>query len=124
MSDVSSGFDERSNLEILGKEYGIKVMFLPKFHCELNPIESVWCYIKQYVRKYTDQTFDMMITLIGEAKDEFKNSNLNAKLWRRFWQAIHMYNSRLPYADVIKLLYGSRTAECKSHRKIYNTCNL
>lgn len=31
-----------SNLEMLAKELGVRVIFLPKFHCELNPIEQCW----------------------------------------------------------------------------------
>jgi transposase len=114
-------FDQRSNLEILAEEYGVLLMFLPKFHCELNPIESVWCFIKNFVRKHTDQTFDCMVRLIEEAKTLFNKSDINGKLWRRFWQAINMYNERVPYATVITYLYGSRTAEVKQHRQIYNT---
>ena len=39
-----------SNLEILAKELGVEVMFLPKFHCELNPIEQCWGYAKRVYR--------------------------------------------------------------------------
>ena len=105
---------------ILAEKYGVTLLFWPKFHCELNPIESVWCYIKQYVRKRTDQTYNKMIRLIEEAKQQFKSINLNAKLWRRFWQAINMYDKKLPYAQIIQLLYGNRKEENKSHRKIYD----
>jgi len=73
------------------------------------------------VRKHTDQTFDCMVRLIEEAKTLFNKSDINGKLWRRFWQAINMYNERVPYATVITYLYGSRTAEVKQHRQIYNT---
>lgn len=114
-------FDERSNLDILAEKYGVCVIFLPKFHCELNPIESVWCFIKNYVRKYTDQTFECMKRLIEEAKVKFGESDLNGKLWRRFWQAINMYKEGVPYAEIITNLYGSRKAEIKQHRQIYNT---
>jgi transposase len=105
----------------LAEKYGVTLLFWPKFHYELNPIESVWCYIKQYVRKRTDQTYDKMIRLIEEAKQQFKSINLNAKLWRRFWQAINMYDKKLPYVEIIQLLYGCRTAENQAHRRIYNT---
>jgi dsDNA-binding SOS-regulon protein len=114
-------FDERSNLEILGDKYGIKVLFLPKFHCELNPIESVWCFMKNFVRKRTDQRYETMLKLIEEAKEVFKQTNINIKLWRRFWQAINMYKSGQSYSEVIRLLYGAKTHEIKQHRQIYNT---
>ena len=34
-----------------------KVMFIPKFHCEINPIERVWCHAKQYTRAHCDYSF-------------------------------------------------------------------
>jgi len=46
-SDFSNG---ESNLEVLAKELGVEVMFLPKFHCELNPIEQCWGYAKRVYR--------------------------------------------------------------------------
>ena len=114
-------FDERTVLSIQAEKYGVELKYLPKFHCEMNPIESYWCFLKQFVRKRNDQTFDKCLILIEQAKQEFSKTNINAKLWRRFWQAIHMYQEKLPYEDVIKLLFGARTAENRSHRKIYNT---
>lgn len=32
------------------KECGFRVIFLPKFHCELNPIEQCWGYAKRLYR--------------------------------------------------------------------------
>jgi hypothetical protein len=114
-------FDERTNLEILAEKHNVKLLFSPKFHVELNPIEGFWCFLKQYIRKRTDQSFDSMFQLIQEAKIAFSKSNLNSKLWRRFWQAINMYHEGLSYSDIINLLYNSRKAEVLNHRRIYNT---
>ena len=44
-----------SRLEKLVEQYGIKVTFCPKFHCDCNAIEDVWAHQKHYVRKYSDQ---------------------------------------------------------------------
>ena len=66
------GFEERTNLEILAEKYGVILLFWPKFHCELNPIESLWCFLKQYIRKRTDRTYEVMIELLEEAKEKFK----------------------------------------------------
>jgi hypothetical protein len=35
-----------SALETLSKSQGVGVLFLPKFHCKLNPIEHIWGYAK------------------------------------------------------------------------------
>ena len=40
-------FQKVPKLEELARKYNIKVTFAPKFHCELNAIEGLWCYMKQ-----------------------------------------------------------------------------
>jgi hypothetical protein len=40
----------RSVLEDVCDARGFKVIFLPKFHCELNPIEHCWCHAKRLYR--------------------------------------------------------------------------
>ena len=38
--------------EILGQDFGFEVIFLPKFHCELNFIEQCWGHAKRVYRQY------------------------------------------------------------------------
>jgi hypothetical protein len=40
----------KSILEDECERDGVEVLFLPKFHCELNPIEMVWGYAKRLYR--------------------------------------------------------------------------
>ncbi len=40
----------KSVLEMACDEQGVQVMFLPKFHCKLNPIEQCWGYAKRMYR--------------------------------------------------------------------------
>ena len=44
--------NQKSELELLAESRGYKVLFLPKFHCELNFIEQVWGYAKRKYRLY------------------------------------------------------------------------
>ena len=37
---------------------GHEVPFYPKFHCELNPVESYWCQAKWCVREHCDYTLE------------------------------------------------------------------
>jgi len=56
---VSSGFEERDTyLERLARQYDVKIIWCPKYHCELNPIEGVWCDTKRFVRSNHEQDFD------------------------------------------------------------------
>ena len=45
-------FKEETKLEQLAKKYpNIKIIFVPKFHCELSTIEGVWAFGKNYSRR-------------------------------------------------------------------------
>lgn len=45
-------FDSRdSTLEEVARGLGSRVLFLPKYHCELNPIEQCWGYAKKRYRE-------------------------------------------------------------------------
>ncbi len=78
---------QKLKLEILGIKYGIKVIYCPKYHCELNPIEGSWCYLKQYVRKRNVQNYLELHNLIREAMLSYQSSDLNFKLWKRFLES-------------------------------------
>ncbi len=53
---------------MLAVKYKIKIIYSPKYHCELNATESLWCSQKAFVRSRTDQSFDRMIKLISESR--------------------------------------------------------
>ncbi len=38
----------------------LKVIYYPKFHCELNHIDHFWCNGKNYARIECDYTFDRL----------------------------------------------------------------
>ena len=41
---------KKTKLERLLATNGYRGIFIPKFHCELNPIERVWAQSKKYTR--------------------------------------------------------------------------
>ena len=45
---------QKTRVEEMILSKGHRVMFLPKFHCELNPIERVWCQAEQFTRSHCD----------------------------------------------------------------------
>ncbi len=107
---------------MLAVKYNIKIIYCPKYHCELNAIEGLWCNQKAYVRSRTDQTFDKMIRLISESRINFVGRKISLKLFRRFWRAIEAYSKGQTYADVLKLFFSQFCkTTIQSQRKITNT---
>ncbi|PLW18644.1 hypothetical protein PCANC_13305 [Puccinia coronata f. sp. avenae] len=51
LSQQSDFLTERPLLQTIIEDAGHTCLFLPKFHCELNPIELFWSYIKTAYRK-------------------------------------------------------------------------
>ncbi|PLW54798.1 hypothetical protein PCANC_03715 [Puccinia coronata f. sp. avenae] len=51
LSQQSDFVNEQPLLQSIIEDAGHICLFLPKFHCELNPIELYWSYIKQAYRK-------------------------------------------------------------------------
>ncbi|CAF4629139.1 unnamed protein product [Rotaria socialis] len=64
-------FKKVTRLEQLVEKYGIPIKFCPKFHCELNCIEGLWCSQKMFIRRNTDQTYNTMLKMIAESHDNF-----------------------------------------------------
>ncbi|CAF4979497.1 unnamed protein product [Rotaria sp. Silwood1] len=114
-------FRNATKLEMLGAKYKINIIYCPKYHCELNAIEGLWCNQKAFVRSRTDQSFEKMIKLISDSRIHFAERKIALKLFRRFWRSIEAYFQGQTYADVLKLFFSQlcKTA-VQSHRKITN----
>ena len=61
-----------TKLEKLGTQYGVTISFLPKYHCELSSIEGMWCNMKAYVRKHSEQNFSKMVQLNSRSPEAFR----------------------------------------------------
>ncbi len=97
-------------------------MFAPKFHCELNPIEGLWCHQKDFVRKHSDQSFNTLLRLIPQSKENFLEKKIYLKLFRRFSNAMSAYEQGQSYAQVLNLFFSNLcSGTVISHRKITNS---
>lgn len=51
----------------------------------------------------------------------YENSELNIKLWKRFWRALEMYSSDGSYQEVLQELFGAKMeAKVQNHQKNKN----
>ena len=75
----------------------IKIIHSPKFHCELNPIEMNWAQIEIFFRKINDQSNngEFMEKRLLESKEKYEKSEINNKLWGRFFRIIMDYKADL-----------------------------
>jgi hypothetical protein len=106
----------------LAEKYGVKIMFCPKFHCELNPTEGLWCNQKQYIRKRTDQTFIGLHKLLVDSRVHFLERQICLKLLLRFWNFIIGYRDGATYFAIISQYFsGKSTGKNKAHTKISNS---
>ena len=105
-------FNKKNNMDI-------KLVHVPKFHCELNPIEMYWARLKFHFRKYNKQSTNEIevVNLILEARKDYTQSDVNLRLFSRFWRIIEAYYDNKSYAEVMKTFFNAGT-ELKSHRKI------
>ena len=65
---------------------GFRVVFIPKFHCELNPIERVWGQAKVFTRKYTTFKIARLRQIINPALD-----SVEIDLIRKFFRRVLEY---------------------------------
>ena len=110
-------FDTKTKLDRLAADYNVKIIWCPKFHCELNPIEGLWCHSKQHVRSENEQDFGKLLDLIKQSFQNYKESTVNVKLWNRFWEALSMYDTGATYAEVLLALFGAKSSAVVAHHK-------
>lgn len=116
--------EKNTHLESLASQFNINIIWAPKYHCEMNPIEGVWCYMKRFVRENNDQDFGKFFSLIEDSIKKYEAKCLNIKLWFRFWQCIDMYHSGSSYQEVLHKLFGAKSTLTLFHKKNKDFNNL
>ncbi len=78
-----------------------------------------WANLKFYFKKHNDQsTSEEKVTKrILEAREQFAKSDVNSRLFSRFWRITNAYFDGKTYAEIMKEYFNAGT-EIKSHRKI------
>ena len=77
---------EKTRLETLLHSNNFKGYFIPKFHCELNPIERVWGQSKKFTRAHCDYSFKGLENMLDESLDTIPLNTI-----RRFFRKMRDY---------------------------------
>ena len=103
---------QKSILEETILQAGHICLFLPKYHCELNPIESYWGASKRYARANCDYSFTGLEKCVPKSLESVSLSCIR-KFFRRCTHFIEAYNAGCDY-ELAKFAHK----KYKSHRRI------
>ena len=68
--------NEKCRVDRFLSNAGHKCVFIPKFHCELNPIERVWSQSKRYTRAYCDYNIHSLRRTIPLGLENVSKENI------------------------------------------------
>ncbi|KAF0690235.1 Aste57867_18360 [Aphanomyces stellatus] len=103
---------QKSVLEETVVAAGHTCLFFPKYHCELNPIESYWCFAKRFARTNCDYSWDGLVRCVPRSLQSVPLSSIR-KFFRRCAHFIQAYSYGLDY-NMSKYAHK----QYKSHRRI------
>ncbi|CAG8802744.1 12433_t:CDS:1 [Cetraspora pellucida] len=106
--------NQKSLLEEIVKEAGHKIIFYPKFHCELNYIESYWGAVKVNTCANYDYSFKSLKNIVLMALDSVPLIQIR-KYSRRSLRYISAYRLGLSVKQA-----AFAVKKYKSHRRIPN----
>ena len=104
---------EKTKVEAMITAQGHRCIFIPKYHCELNPIERVWGHAKQYTRKHCDYTFAGLEKTICPALDSVP-TDLIRKYFRRVREYARGYREGFTAGPALE----KAVKQYKSHRRV------
>ena len=108
---------------------GFQCFFLPKFHCELNPIERVWGQSKRYSRAHSNFILARLRETVNPALD-----SITLDLIRKYFRKIREYETANLERNKAGKGVEAAMKRYKSHRhvllrgferyKLFKNCNL
>ncbi|RPA99707.1 hypothetical protein L873DRAFT_1767021 [Choiromyces venosus 120613-1] len=91
---------------------GQRVIFYPKFHCELNFIERFWCSAKYYTRENCQYSLEGLRETIPQALDSVSSATIH-RYFLACMRILDAYRSGLHYGTA-----EFRERVYKSHRRV------
>ena len=119
MREILKGFPDFKQQNTILEDYverrGHICTFYPKFHCELSPIERVWCQSKKHTRAYADGTITRLRKIVPEGLDSVTLLQIQKyfRTCRDYEKAYREGSTGREVEEQVKLY--------KSHRRVYNT---
>jgi len=99
-------------VEEMVTERGHMCVFIPKFHCELNPIERCWCHAKRFTRAHCNGSIIRLRKIVPEGL-----GSVSADLLRRFFLTCKDYERAYREGHTCSTV-DRQVKEYKSHRKV------
>ena len=106
---------QKSLLEEMVEARGHICMFIPKFHCELNPIERVWCHAKKHTRANCNGSIVRLRKLIPEGFETVTNEMI-----KKFFVTCRDFEKAYREGHTTESV-DAAVKQYKSHRRVFNT---
>lgn len=107
--------NEKTQVEHHCFNEGYQVLYFPKFHCELNPIERVWGQSKRYCRAYTNYTLQKLREIVAPGLN-----SVSVDLMRKYFRKVREYEMAYGEGKRGGLEVEKAVKLYKSHRRVFN----
>ena len=104
---------EKTKVETLLHSNNFQGYFIPKFHCELNPIERVWGQSKKFTRANCDYSFKGLENILDQSLDTIPLNTI-----RRFFRKMRDYLAAYREGLTVGPQMEAALKQYKSHRKV------
>ena len=111
LSLQSDFLEQRCEVDETITQSGHRVLYYPKFHCELNHIERFWCHSKQRTREKCDYSFLSLRQHVPEALASIAPSTILAN-YHSCMRRMQLYRDGVSYG-------GGEWKKLTSHQKVY-----
>ncbi len=108
---------EKSRIEHLLIKHGHIPIFLPKYHCELNPIERVWAQLKRYTKGHCNYSLPSLRKNIPLSCESVSLENIQNH-FRKCKHYMFAYLEGLTPGTELDEQVKKYKKACLSHRRI------
>ena len=109
--------NESTALEHKVEGRGHVCLFIPKYHCEINPIERVWAQSKKYTRAYCNYRLPSLRETVPRALDSVSVTNI-ANFCQRARHYMYAYLDGATPSPQMEDLVNKFLKQFKSHRRV------